>query len=128
MTEEKQQIRQKTEKELAREKAKAEKLAKFAAKQQKLEAEACNKSQSMKKIGKKTTSKVDANEFQWSRALDGRKGLIIFLSETKSLKLDVSRAMPSAYSPVYVEVGWYDWWEQQGFFRPEYGERDLTYE
>ena len=29
--------------------------------------------------------------------------------------------MPDSYSPQYVEAAWYPWWEQQGFFRPEYG-------
>uniref|UniRef100_A0A1I8BHA2 Valine--tRNA ligase, mitochondrial n=1 Tax=Meloidogyne hapla TaxID=6305 RepID=A0A1I8BHA2_MELHA len=112
MIEEHQQPRQKTEKEIAREKVKAEKLAKFAAKQQKLEVEA-NKSQNAKKAGKKATQNVDATEFQWSLCPDGRK--------------DVSKTMPSTYSPVYVEAAWYEWWERQGFFRPEYGGRDLTH-
>lgn len=35
--------------------------------------------------------------------------------------------MPSAYSPRYVEAAWYEWWEREGFFRPEYGGRDLEY-
>lgn len=34
---------------------------------------------------------------------------------------DVSGAMPDSYSPQYVEAAWYPWWEQQGFFKPEYG-------
>lgn len=28
--------------------------------------------------------------------------------------------MPDAYSPQYVEAAWYDWWVNQGFFKPEY--------
>lgn len=36
---------------------------------------------------------------------------------------DVSDAMPAAYSPTYVEAAWYSWWEEQGFFKPEYGVR-----
>uniref|UniRef100_A0A8C6MVE1 valine--tRNA ligase n=1 Tax=Mus spicilegus TaxID=10103 RepID=A0A8C6MVE1_MUSSI len=36
-------------------------------------------------------------------------------------KKDVSGAMPDSYSPQYVEAAWYPWWEQQGFFKPEYG-------
>lgn len=32
--------------------------------------------------------------------------------------------MPTAYSPRFVEAAWYEWWEKQGFFRPEYN-RDL---
>ena len=38
--------------------------------------------------------------------------------------IDVSEAMPSAYSPKYVEAAWYPWWEKQGFFKPEYGVSD----
>jgi len=42
-------------------------------------------------------------------------------------KKNTSDAMPSAYSPQYVEAAWYSWWEKQGFFKPEYG-RDLKKE
>lgn len=34
---------------------------------------------------------------------------------------DVSGDMPPSYSPQYVEAVWYDWWEKEGFFKPEYG-------
>ena len=34
---------------------------------------------------------------------------------------DISCPMPDAYSPVYVEAAWYDWWVKEGFFTPEYG-------
>uniref|UniRef100_A0AAY4DFH0 Valine--tRNA ligase, mitochondrial n=1 Tax=Denticeps clupeoides TaxID=299321 RepID=A0AAY4DFH0_9TELE len=27
---------------------------------------------------------------------------------------------PQSYSPEYVESGWYQWWEKEGFFTPEY--------
>lgn len=36
-------------------------------------------------------------------------------------KKDVTTALPDAYSPKYVEAAWYNWWEKQGFFKPEYG-------
>lgn len=39
---------------------------------------------------------------------------------------DVSGSMPTAYSPRYVEAAWYKWWEREGFFKPEYGGRDVT--
>jgi len=73
--EEQQQPKHKTEKEIAREKAKAEKLAKFAAKQKKIEEDANKSSQNVKKSGKKNTQNVDATEFRWSVDPDGRKGL-----------------------------------------------------
>ena len=38
-----------------------------------------------------------------------------------NLIIDVSGPMPNSYSPAYVEAVWYEWWEKQGFFKPEYG-------
>jgi valyl-tRNA synthetase len=29
-------------------------------------------------------------------------------------------ALPDTYSPTYVETAWYDWWEKEGYFTPEY--------
>ncbi|XP_042362406.1 valine--tRNA ligase, mitochondrial [Plectropomus leopardus] len=34
-------------------------------------------------------------------------------------KKDTSLPFPSSYSPDYVESSWYQWWEKEGFFRPE---------
>lgn len=36
-------------------------------------------------------------------------------------KKDIQAQLPDAYSPKYVEAAWYNWWENQGFFTPEYG-------
>ncbi|KAB0396918.1 hypothetical protein E2I00_009833, partial [Balaenoptera physalus] len=41
-------------------------------------------------------------------------------------KKDVSGTMPDSYSPQYVEAAWYPWWEQQGFFKPEYGRSSVS--
>ncbi|MBN3299897.1 SYVM protein, partial [Amia calva] len=38
-------------------------------------------------------------------------------------KKDTSAPLPSAYSPQYVEACWYQWWEKEGFFTPEYHSR-----
>uniref|UniRef100_A0A8C4DJQ8 valine--tRNA ligase n=1 Tax=Dicentrarchus labrax TaxID=13489 RepID=A0A8C4DJQ8_DICLA len=38
-------------------------------------------------------------------------------------KKDVISPLPDSYSPQYVEAAWYQWWEKQGFFKPEYGVR-----
>nr|XP_045012072.1 valine--tRNA ligase, mitochondrial isoform X2 [Jaculus jaculus] len=35
-------------------------------------------------------------------------------------KKDVSRPLPPAYSPRFVEAAWYPWWVREGFFKPEY--------
>lgn len=32
---------------------------------------------------------------------------------------DTSLAFPASYSPEFVEPRWYEWWEEEGFFRPE---------
>ncbi|XP_067829865.1 LOW QUALITY PROTEIN: valine--tRNA ligase, mitochondrial [Heptranchias perlo] len=38
-------------------------------------------------------------------------------------KKDTSVPLPDSYSPQYVEAAWYPWWQQQGFFKPEYHAR-----
>ena len=43
-----------------------------------------------------------------------------YTSNTKpGEKKDTQCPLPSAYSPVYVEAAWYEWWEKMGFFKPE---------
>ncbi|KAL3089835.1 hypothetical protein niasHT_022467 [Heterodera trifolii] len=110
----------KTERELAKERAKADKLAKFVEKQRKAEeqekakAEKLAKGEENKKTtkgAKGTAEKVVVTEYHWRTKAGDRK--------------DVSDGMPSAYSPRYVEAAWYEWWERRGFFRPEYGGRNL---
>lgn len=34
--------------------------------------------------------------------------------------LDISRPLLKAYCPQYTESDWYEWWQQQGYFSPEY--------
>lgn len=34
---------------------------------------------------------------------------------------DVSGPMAAGYDPIAVESAWYDWWLEQGFFKPELG-------
>jgi valyl-tRNA synthetase len=41
-------------------------------------------------------------------------------------KKDVKNPLPDAYSPGFVEAAWYPWWEQQGFFKPEYGKKSVA--
>lgn len=28
--------------------------------------------------------------------------------------------MATSYNPAHVESAWYDWWQQQGFFKPRF--------
>jgi valyl-tRNA synthetase len=37
----------------------------------------------------------------------------------KGEKKDMSQPMPAGYNPLVVEATWYDWWEAQGFFKPQ---------
>ncbi len=32
---------------------------------------------------------------------------------------DLSAPMVAGYDPIAVEAAWYDWWLEQGFFKPE---------
>ena len=32
---------------------------------------------------------------------------------------DLSGPMAAGYDPIAVEAAWYDWWHEQGFFKPE---------
>uniref|UniRef100_A0A8C4GFH3 Valine--tRNA ligase n=1 Tax=Dicentrarchus labrax TaxID=13489 RepID=A0A8C4GFH3_DICLA len=41
-------------------------------------------------------------------------------------KKDVISPLPDSYSPQYVEAAWYQWWEKQGFFKPEYGRESIS--
>lgn len=47
--------------------------------------------------------------------------MVIYNEDTKPGDKKVMNNMPDAYSPKYVEATWYDWWEKEGFFKPEYG-------
>lgn len=104
--------RVKSEKELKKEKAKQEKLAKFQAKQEKLAAQ----KQQTKKEGEQKKKDTGKEKVKVTYDIPTKPGE----------KKDVKASMPDAYSPQYVEAAWYDWWVQSGFFKPEYGGRDLT--
>ena len=47
------------------------------------------------------------------------------LDTPKGHKKRTEGPLPEAYSPGYVEAAWYDWWEQSGFFKPEYQNQSL---
>ncbi|XP_032392086.1 valine--tRNA ligase, mitochondrial [Etheostoma spectabile] len=52
------------------------------------------------------------------------KQKIVYTAPTLAgTKKDTSSPLPSSYSPEYVESSWYQWWEKEGFFRPEQHER-----
>ncbi|CAI5757697.1 unnamed protein product [Candida verbasci] len=98
--------KQKSAKELEKEKKKAEKLAKFNAKKAKQAVNANTTTTTKPKKEKKAAEPVPE-----------------FIDQTKAgeKKVLVSLEDPSfkAYVPKNVESSWYQWWEQQGFFEPE---------
>ncbi|GIZ43737.1 hypothetical protein CKM354_000695400 [Cercospora kikuchii] len=97
--------KEKTEKELAKEKAKAEKAAKLAAKQAK-QAELAAKSKPKEKT-KKEQEKLPPYVEETKK---GEKKIL------KSLDDDYHKA----YIPSVVESAWYDWWEKSGFHKPQF--------
>ncbi|XP_037120247.1 valine--tRNA ligase, mitochondrial isoform X3 [Syngnathus acus] len=65
-----------------------------------------------------STQKLTDEEdlLKWSE-----KETILYTAQTPpGAKKDTSLPFPSSYSPDYVESSWYQWWEKEGFFRPEH--------
>lgn len=58
---------------------------------------------------------------QQKKAKEVKEGAVYTSNTEPGEMKDVLGPMPDAYSPKYVEAAWYDWWEKQGFFKPEYG-------
>ncbi|CCH42403.1 valyl-tRNA synthetase [Wickerhamomyces ciferrii] len=102
----------KTEKELEKERKKAEKLAKFKAKEAK-KAEDKKKAEANKESKPKKEKKVvePIPEFV-DKTVAGEKKILVNL-EDPSLK---------AYDPKNVESSWYEWWVKEGLFEPEFAE------
>lgn len=101
---------EKTPKEIEKEKKKAEKLLKFAAKQAKQKEQKKQPGSGdgeKKKYKKKEAEPVP--EFV-DKTTPGEKKVLLSLDDP-SLK---------AYNPANVESSWYDWWEKSGFFEPEF--------
>ncbi|QLL34304.1 hypothetical protein HG536_0G01630 [Torulaspora globosa] len=106
---------EKSAKEIEKEKKKAEKLLKFAAKQAKKKAAAgSSDSGASEKKEKKKSKKKEAEpvpEFV-DKTVRGEKKILVSLDDP-ALK---------AYNPANVESSWYDWWVKSGFFEPEFTE------
>ncbi|XP_068455166.1 valine--tRNA ligase, mitochondrial [Clinocottus analis] len=48
-----------------------------------------------------------------------RRKVLYAAQSPPGTKKDTSSPFPDAYCPDYVESSWYQWWEKEGFFRPE---------
>ncbi|XP_034193074.1 valyl-tRNA synthetase [Osmia lignaria lignaria] len=106
------EVPQKSAKQLQKEAKKLAKLEKFKQKQEKKEGDKIPKAkEKYEKIEKKKESKESA---------------VYTINTPIGEKKDVTCAMPDTYSPKYVEAAWYAWWEQQGFFKPEYGRKSIS--
>ncbi|CAR24280.1 valine--tRNA ligase [Lachancea thermotolerans CBS 6340] len=101
---------EKSSKEIEKERKKAEKLLKFAAKQAK-KTEAASKQAAAPKKEKKKKEVEPIPEFV-DKTVAGEKKVLVSL-EDPALK---------AYNPANVESSWYDWWVKSGFFEPEFTE------
>ncbi|KAG7195796.1 valine--tRNA ligase [Scheffersomyces spartinae] len=100
--------KEKTAKELEKERKKAEKLAKFNAKKAQ-QAEAAKNKLSEPKKPKKEKKEVEAVPEWIDKTTPGDKKILASLED----------AAFKAYNPKNVESSWYQWWDQQGFFKPE---------
>lgn len=98
----------KSAKELEKERKKAEKLAKFQAKNAAKQAAPAEASSKQKE------KKVKAAEEAVPKFVEDTP-----LGEKKRLK-SLDDPHYKAYNPVAVESAWYEWWEKEGFFKPEF--------
>jgi len=107
----------KTAKQLEKE---AQKAAEKAAKLEKLAAKKA------KEAAKQNTEKKEEKESKKPKKEKEDKSAVLYTSKTKpGEKKDTSCPLPDAYSPRYVEAAWYAWWEKEGFFKPEYGRKNV---
>lgn len=99
--------KEKSERQLAKEREKAEKAAKLAAKQEKQQA--LKAASQPKQKEKKQQEKLPPYLEQTPK---GEKKILQPLDDEYH----------KAYIPSVVESAWYDWWEQEGFHKPEFAE------
>ncbi|XP_012218114.1 valine--tRNA ligase [Linepithema humile] len=104
---------QKTAKQLQKEAKKLAKLEKFKQKQEKKETE---KPANVKEKPEKNDKKKET------------ASNLYIINTAPGDKKDVTCPMPNTYNPQYIEAAWYAWWEKEGFFKPEYGRKDILEE
>ncbi|XP_043212811.1 valine--tRNA ligase-like isoform X1 [Amphibalanus amphitrite] len=98
----------------------AKQLEKEAKKQAKLD----KLKQKQDKLAEKASKPKDKKDKPESKRPERPAGVTTYDVETPAgERKDTTCALPDAYSPQYVEAAWYDWWEKQGFFSPDYGRK-----
>lgn len=105
-------VPQKTPKQLEKEAKKLAKLEKFKQKKEKLTQTSEQPKEKVEKPEKKKAATISTAIEYAGKTSPGEKK-------------DVTCPMPDSYSPKYVEAAWYEWWEKEGFFKPEYGGRNI---
>ncbi|SMN18166.1 similar to Saccharomyces cerevisiae YGR094W VAS1 Mitochondrial and cytoplasmic valyl-tRNA synthetase [Maudiozyma saulgeensis] len=102
----------KTPKEIEKERKKAEKLLKFAAKKAKQASAAADKdgNAAAKKAKKPKKKEPEVIPDFVDNTVPGEKKILVSLDDP-ALK---------AYNPANVESSWYDWWVKSGVFEPEF--------
>ncbi|RMZ67579.1 hypothetical protein GMOD_00001526 [Pyrenophora seminiperda CCB06] len=103
----------KTQKELEKERKRAEKDAKFKAKKI-AQAVASSDQAADKGTGKKEKKNKTEKEELGQYIEETKKG------EKKILKPMDDSPFTKAYVPKAVESAWNDWWDKEGFYKPEY--------
>ena len=97
------------DRKLRKEMEKQAKMEKFALKKQ-LEAKKTDAKSGKDKPAEKS-KEPEIVEYKWNHPPGEKK--------------DTSRELPASYTPKYIEAAWYEWWEKEGFFKPEYGRESL---
>lgn len=102
----------KSEKELEKDRKKAEKQKKFDEKEaaRKVQQESGTSKTKEKKVKPEVAKEELLPDFEWSAGSGKKKHLASF-----------DDPMYKAYIPKAVESDWYAWWENSGFFEPEFG-------
>ncbi|KAF9220567.1 hypothetical protein BS17DRAFT_759161 [Gyrodon lividus] len=91
--------------------------SKSAAKKEakRLEKEAKLAAKQLKQVASTTAGEKKAKAEKEKKAEEAT-----FVNTTPSgKKKDMSHPMAAGYNPQAVEAAWYDWWEAQGFFKPQ---------
>ncbi|KZZ88472.1 valyl-tRNA synthetase [Moelleriella libera RCEF 2490] len=99
----------KSEKELEKERKKAEKAAKLEAKKAKAAQMAANAANKEKKAKEKKVTEEVVPPYVEDTPAGEKKRIRSF--EDPNFK---------AYDPIAVESAWYEWWQKEGFFKPEF--------
>jgi hypothetical protein len=106
--------KEKSAKEIAREKAKAEKLKKFEEKKAAQKAKSQNAPTAPAKAKPVKAKEEEAPVEYTEETPKGQKKILKSLDDPER----------KAYVPKVVESAWLDWWEKEGFFKPDFSKLD----